>query len=172
VVAGNAELGNRAGRISEGLFQRFAADSNFPKAVRDMRQKLQNASAPAKSIRTSAGALYDIDFLSGFLLVKHGVRPKIGTLRDRLWKCAGAGVLGKHEAATLDHASEFFRTVEHVLRLVTGRNGRWLPSAEHARGAIETLTSKILHREFADGLENELLRAFGQVREIYDSVVQ
>jgi len=172
VVAGNAELGNRAGKISEGLFQRFAADSNFPKAVRDMRQKLQNASAPAKSIRTSAGALYDIDFLSGFLLVKHGVRPKIGTLRDRLWKCAGAGVLGKHEAATLDHAAEFFRTVEHVLRLVTGRNGRWLPSAEHARGAIETLTSKILHREFADGLENELLRAFGQVREIYDSVVQ
>jgi [glutamine synthetase] adenylyltransferase / [glutamine synthetase]-adenylyl-L-tyrosine phosphorylase len=171
LIAGSAELGRQSGQISESLFKRFAADSDFPQAVREMRTKLQDATAPAKSIRTSAGGLYDIDFLSSFLLVKHGVRPKSGTLRDRLWRCSGAGVLDKHAAAILDHAGELYRTVEHILRLVTGRNGRWLPSAEHPRHAVETLTSQILRREFPEGLEEELLRTFVEVRTIYDRVV-
>ena len=98
-----------------------------------MRAKLQDATAPAKSIRTSAGGLYDIDFLSSFLLVKKEIHPKTGSLRDRLWRCSAKGALEKRDAALLDHAAELCRTVEHVLRLVTGRNGRWLPSAEHAR---------------------------------------
>jgi len=171
LIAGSAELGRHAAQISETLFKRFAADPGFPQAVRDMRSKLQDATAPARSIRTSAGGLYDIDFLSSFLLVKSEIRPKSGTLRDRLWRCSAKGAIEKHETAVLDHAAELCRTVEHVLRLVTGRNGRWLPSAEHARYAVETLTSKILRRDFREGLEQELLRTFTQVRSIYERVV-
>jgi glutamine synthetase adenylyltransferase len=136
-----------------------------------MRQRLEDASAPDKSIRTSPGAIYDADFLSSFLLVKHGVRPKLGTLRDRLWRCSAAGILDKKDAALLDHVAELCRTVEHVLRLVVGRNTRWLPSADHARRATEKLTSQILHRDAPDGLEQDLLRTFSQVRGIYDRVV-
>jgi glutamine synthetase adenylyltransferase len=156
---------------SETLFRRFAADDRFALAVREMRQRLQDASAPQKSIRTSAGALYDTDFLSSFLLVKHDIRPKSGTLRDRLWRCSSAGVLEKKDAAVLDHAAELSRTVEHVLRLVLGRNSRWLPSAEHPRYSVETLAAQILRHQFADGLEQELLRTFSRVRDIYDRVV-
>jgi [glutamine synthetase] adenylyltransferase / [glutamine synthetase]-adenylyl-L-tyrosine phosphorylase len=172
LVSGNAELGRQSSHISESLFKRFAVDPGFPQAVREMRAKLQEATAPAKSIRTSAGGLYDIDFLSSFLLVKNEIRPKTGTLRDRLWRCSAKGALEKRDAALLDHAAELCRTVEHVLRLVTGRNGRWLPSAEHARNAVETLASQILRREFPQGLEHELLRTFSEVRSIYDCVVK
>lgn len=171
-ISGNAELGRQAAEISDTLFKRFAVDPSFPQAVRDMRTKLQDATAPAKSIRTSAGGLYDIDFLSSFLLVKNEIRPKTGSLRDRLWRCSAKGTLEKRDAALLDHAAEFFRTLEHVLRLVTGRNGRWLPSAEHARGAVEKLASQILRREFPESLEKELLRTFTEVRSIYDRVVK
>ena len=171
-VVGDPELGRQASRSSEILFRRFASDADFAAAVREMRQKLQNASAPERSLRTSAGGLYDIDFLSSFLLVRHGLRPKTGSLRDRLWRCSGAGAFDKHAAATLDHAAELFRTVEHVLRLVTGRNGRWLPSAEHVRQAVETLAAQILHRDFSAGLEQELLQTFARVREIYDRTVR
>jgi glutamate-ammonia-ligase adenylyltransferase len=170
-VAGSAQLGRHAQAATETLFRRFANDEGFAAAVRQMRQRLQDASAPARSIRTSAGGLYDSDFLSSFLLVKHGIRPKSGTLRDRLWRCSAAGALDKKDAAFLDHAAELCRTVEHVVRLVTGRNSRWLPAAEHARAAAEKLTAQILHREFPDGLEQELLRTFGEVRSIYDRVV-
>jgi len=172
LISGDGRLGKQLTHISESLFRRFAADPNFPKAVREMRQKLQDASAPDKSIRTSAGGLYDIDFLSSFLLVKHGLHPRSGTLRDRLWRCSGAGVLEKREAATLDHAAELYRTVEHVLRLVTGRNSRWLPAAEHPRQSVETLASQILHREFPEGLEQELLQTFTKTREIYDRTIK
>ena len=168
---GDEELGRRACAVAETVFARFAGDPNFPAAVRQMRQRLEDASAPDKSIRTSPGAIYDADFLSSFLLVKHGIRPKLGTLRDRLWRCSAAGVLAKKDAALLDHAAELCRTVEHVLRLVIGRNTRWLPAAEHPRQAIEKLTSKILHRDSPDGLEQDLLGTFAQVRRIYDRVV-
>jgi glutamate-ammonia-ligase adenylyltransferase len=170
-ICGDAELGRRARGAAENLFTRFAGDVNFPVAVRQMRQRLEDASAPDKSIRTSPGALYDADFLSSFLLVKHGIRPKLGTLRDRLWRCSAAGVLDKKDAAILDHAAELCRTVEHVLRLVVGRNTRWLPSAEHARHAAEKLTSQILHHVAPNGLEQDLLNTFAQVRSIYDRVV-
>ena len=136
-----------------------------------MRKRLEEASAPEKSIRTYPGALYDADFLSAFLLVKNEIRPKSGTLRDRLWRCAAARALANQDAAVLDHASELCRTIEHVLRMVMGRNVRWLPSSEHARHAAENLTSQILRRAFPDGLEQELLGTFERVREIYDRVI-
>lgn len=171
VICGDAKVGRRALAAMEGIFRRFAADDNFATAVRQMRQKLQEASAPEKSIRTSAGALYDSDFISSYLLVKHGIRPKSGTLRDRIWRCASAGVIERKDAAILDHAAELCRTVEHVIRLVLGRNARWLPSAAHARGSCERLTAEILRQDFPEGLEQTLLSTFGKVREIYDRVV-
>lgn len=170
-LCGDAELGRRAISATEVLFDRFAQHDGFPGAVREMRQKLLDASAPDRSIRTSAGALYDVDFLSSFMLVQHGIRPTTGSLRDRLWRCASAGTLDKKDAAVLDHAAEFCRTVEHVLRLVIGRNTRWLPAAEHPRSAVEELTSQVLRREFAGGLEQELLRTFAEVRGIYERVI-
>jgi glutamate-ammonia-ligase adenylyltransferase len=205
LIAGDAALGRRALTTIETLFNRFSVHPDFADAVRQMRQRLQDASAPEKSIRTSAGAFYDVDFLSSYLLVKHGIRPKGGTVRDRLWRCSAASAHGqgsqnnsgtddgvkiaasekepgatlqeaamlqKKDAAILDHAAELCRTVEHVLRLVIGRNVRWLPAAEHARHSVETLTSQVLHREFRNGLEEELLRTFAQVRSIYDRVLR
>ena len=170
-VTGDAAVGNRACASADALFRRFAADPDFPPAVRQMRKKLEDARALEKSIRTSPGALYDADFISSFLLVKHSIPARLGTLRDRLWRCAAAGVLEKRDAAILDHAAELFRTIEHVLRLVVGRNMRWLPSAEHPREAIEKLTSQILRREFPQGLERELLATFAHVREIFNRVI-
>lgn len=171
IIAGNTALGNRTAAATDALFRRFASDSEFPLAVRQMRSKLEEARAREKSIRTSPGALYDADFISSFLLVKQNVRARLGTLRDRLWRCAAAGLLEKRDAALLDHAAELFRTVEHVLRLVVGRNMRWLPSAEHPRQAIEKLTAEILRREFSEGLEQELDATFSKVREVYDRLI-
>ena len=171
-VAGDPYVARRVESAVETLFRKFAGASNFAEEVRKMRRRLELASAPERSIRSAPGALYDGDFLSGFLLVSNSVRPKAGTLRDRLWRCASVGILEKHDAATLDHAAELCRTVEHIMRLVAGRKTRWLPAAEHPREAVEKLTSRILRREFADGLEQELTRTFTTVREIYERVVK
>lgn len=170
-IAGDPDVARGVEVAVETLFRRFADYDNFAEDVRRMRSRLELASAPERSIRSSPGALYDGDFLSGYLLVSKNLRPKAGTLRDRLWRCAGTGMLEKHDAATLDHAAELCRTVEHVMRLVAGRKTRWLSSAEQPRQAVEKLTSQILRREFPDGLEQELSRSFATVRQIYERVV-
>jgi glutamate-ammonia-ligase adenylyltransferase len=171
-VAGSAALGDEAMRLADRLYRRYAIDPGFLDAAREMRDKLATAGLREKNLKTSPGAAYDIDFLSGFLLVKHGIQNKQGSLRDRLWRCAAAGLLEYSDAAQLDHAAEFLRTVEHVVRLVTGRAQKWLPAAEHAQEATEKLTSQILSRHFANGLEAELLRTFADVRSVYNRVLR
>jgi len=136
-----------------------------------MRQKL-SALDPERNFKTSPGAVYDIDFLCGFLLVKNGINNKNGNLRDRLWRCADAGLLAKEDAAALDHRGELLRTVDHVVRLVVGRPCKWLPATEYAQQAAEKLVSKILGRTFRDGLAAELDRTCREVREIYDRALE
>lgn len=109
--------------------------------------------------------------MTGFLLVKNGIHQKNGSLRDRLWRCADAGLLARQDAAALDHAGELLRTVDHVVRLVVGRRHKWLPTTEHARRATEKLVSEILRRDFNQGLEAELECTFRGIRAIYTRVL-
>jgi glutamate-ammonia-ligase adenylyltransferase len=167
--AGSKILAERATAQLKDLFERFAADAGFADAVREMRAKLE-AAEPRTSFKSSAGGTYDIDFITSYLMVKHGVASKQGSLRDRLWRCVSAGRLDKSDAAALDHAAELLRTAEHVSRLVVGRPGKWLPATEHGRQVTERLTGKILRREFPEGMETDLVRTLGTVRTIYEKV--
>jgi glutamate-ammonia-ligase adenylyltransferase len=169
-IAGAKRVADQASRAVGRLFARFREDSVFVRAVREMRQRLQSGEE-TPNLKTASGAVYDIDFVTGFLLVKHGMREMRGNLRDRLWRLAEAGALTKADAAILDHAAEMFRTVDHMIRLVVGRSGRWLPSGEHARAVIEQNTFRILRRGSERGLEVELKETMQRVREIYERVV-
>lgn len=171
-LAGSRALAERAFQATRTLFERFAADANFLSAVRQMRAKLETAEPGDQSFKSSPGAIYDIDFLSSFLLVKHAVKDKQGSLRDRLWRCVACGLLDKADAAALDHAAELLRTVEHVVRLVVGRSRKWLPATEHAHQVSARLASQILRREFPEGLEAELIQTCRSVRAVYDRVMR
>jgi glutamate-ammonia-ligase adenylyltransferase len=171
-LAGSQALGNRATGTLNTLFERFAADASFAQSVREMRTKLEGAESPGKSFKYSPGAIYDIDFITSFLLVKHVGVDKRGSLRDRLWRSVSCGVLDKSDAGVLDHAAELLRTVEHVARLVVGRAVKWLPATEHGRKVAERLTGQILEREFPQGLESDLDGTFERVRKIYKKVME
>ncbi len=169
-LAGSLNLAERAASAANYLFQRFAGEPGFVNAVREMRAKLETVET-GDNLKTSAGAVYDIDFLSSFLLVKNRIHDKQGSLRDRLWRCAGAGLLSKPDAAALDHSAELFRTVDHVLRLVTGRASKGLPTTPQAWRMVETMTAAILRRKFPEGLDADLQRTYQQVREIFSRVI-
>jgi glutamine synthetase adenylyltransferase len=159
-------------QVTRGLFARFENEPGILPAIREMRKKLEENHEAEKNFKTAPGGTYDIDFITSYLLVKHGVSEKSGTLRDRLWRCAAGGLLERRDAARLDHAAELLRTVEHVVRLVVGRAWKWLPATEHARQVAEELTRKILQRSFTDGLETELVRSCAEVRGIYERVLR
>jgi glutamate-ammonia-ligase adenylyltransferase len=168
-IAGDSATASRALAETNGLFERFAGEPAFAAGLRDMRSKLE--STGENSFKTSEGGTYDIDFLTGYLLIAGRVRNKNGTLRDRLWACAAGGHLAKRDAAALDHAAEFLRSVDHVVRLVEGRAQPWLPRRERACEQAEKLTAQILGRGFSQGLEAELQGTMQRVREIYVRVL-
>ena len=170
-LAGSRSLADRTLSATQALYQRFAGDPAFGPQVREMRSKLDAADAPEKSFKTSPGATYDIDFLTAYLLIRHGIPEKNGSLRDRLWRCAAAGLMEKADAAALDHAGELLRTVEHVVRLAVGRARKWLPATEHAYQVTERLVSKILGRQFTGGLEEEVLRTLSETRSVFQRLL-
>lgn len=170
-VAGSERLAERALAEVEQGCARFARDPSFAAAVRGMRGKLEKAeSSEPGSFKTGPGGFYDIDFVASYLLVRNQARGE-GNIRERLHGLAAQGWLSDNDCATLDSAAELLRTVEHVVRLVTGRARKALPTAEHARETVERLTGKLLRRSLAGGLEGELARAFASVREVYERVL-
>jgi glutamate-ammonia-ligase adenylyltransferase len=170
-IAGSARLAERAAAQVEQGSARFAEDPSFPAGVREMRGKLEKAeSSEPGSFKTGPGGFYDIDFVASYLMVRHRVRLG-GNIRERLHGLAAQGLLSDSDCATLDSAAELLRTLEHVVRLVTGRARKSLPASEHAYETVERLTRKLLRRDFAGGLEGELTRAFASVREVYERVL-
>jgi glutamate-ammonia-ligase adenylyltransferase len=169
-IAGSRTLGQQAYVTAATLWERFAAEPDFKYRISEMRHKLE-ASDPEQNFKTSSGAIYDIDFLTGFLLVTQRIHYKNGSLRDRIWRCADAGLLDRRDAALLDHSAELLRTVDHVGRLVVGRRNKWLPTGEQALHSTEKLTSVILRRSFDHGLKTELRRTCVGIRQVYERVL-
>jgi glutamate-ammonia-ligase adenylyltransferase len=171
-VVGGRTLGEEALRSTEILFGRFRSEAGTLPAIREIRKKLEDTQEAGKNFKTAPGGTYDIDFITGYLLVKHGVREKGGTLRERLGRCQKSGLLVASDAARLDQAAELLRTAEHASRLVTGRVAKWLPNTEHAFKVTDDLVARVLGRSFRDGLAGELERASSEVRSIYERVLR
>jgi len=93
-------------------------------------------------------------------------------IRDRLNRLAAAGALDDGDCATLEYSAELLRVVEHAVRLHLGRSRKSLPATEQGRHIVERLVSKVLRREFADGLEAELARVRDGLRQVFDRVLR
>ena len=169
-VAGSRGLADRALQCARQLFTRFAADAGFASAVREMRAKLEKSEPGAMNLKTGPGGIFDIDFLACYLAVRRG-SPLRANIRQRLNALRDQGALGAAECGLLDDAAEFLRSLEHVIRLVTGRARKTLPVGEHARRATEELAARVLRREFPGGLEAELARTLEATRELYNRVL-
>jgi glutamate-ammonia-ligase adenylyltransferase len=171
-VSGPAATAAQVVEAVRQLSRRFAADAGFARAVREMRARLEQNDSLEKNFKTSPGAVYDIDFIACYLRVRHGIAGPCGNLRERLRRLREQQLLEENDWETLDRAAELFRTVEHVVRLVTGKARKSLPGTEHGRYAAERLSGRLLHREFVGGLEAELERTYTEVRSIYERVLR
>jgi len=170
-VAGNEALADMTIAALEKSLQRFSVDAALADEVRAMRAKLEKSDNSA-NFKVAAGGFYDIDFIASYLLVRHGLGEMRGNIRERLYGLAERGLLSDADCATLDASAELLRTLEHVVRLVLGRARKSLPVVEHAREVTERLTAKILGRQFAGSLEQELAHSALQVRAVYERVVK
>ncbi|HWR13801.1 MAG TPA: hypothetical protein VN577_03175 [Terriglobales bacterium] len=167
-VAGDADAAMSSALAVPGLFRRFAASASFAEDVRSMRARLE-ASDDGQNLRTAPGGFYDVDFLISFLSIKHSVKLPEGNTLARLQQLERMGALPGSDAQRLSRAAEFYRTVEHVTRLVTGRNLKSLPPSDFARDSVIHLVMRRL--KITDELDSLLALTRTEVRALFDRLV-
>jgi len=167
-VAGSDSVTTQTLKAAAGLHDRFATEESFTREVREMRTKLEKADG----LKTGIGGMYDIDFLIGYIVIRHGIHTVEGSIGERLQMLNRAGLVGNPELQVLLDALELFRTVEHAIRLVTGRAGKDLPVSPVAQANVAELTSRMMTRELGESMEDELLSARVKVREVFEKVVR
>jgi glutamate-ammonia-ligase adenylyltransferase len=164
-VAGDVALAEQAVAIAQRGAAELAFREDFATQLRDLRQRLERSDT-APNLKTGPGGVYDIDYLAGVLQVKHRIWMT-GNLLERLRALQAAGLLQQDEFDMLAASAHLLRTLEHVVRLVSGRARKWLPVAEHPRRATQKLLWRMLAASDSFDPEMRLMELMRQTREIY-----
>ena len=130
-----------------------------------MRVRLEKSDTNP-NLKTGIGGAYDIDYLAGRLQAKHGLWSQ-GNLSQRVRLIAARRLLAEDDAAELARNAEFLRALEHSIRLVTGRAGKWLPAQEHAAECVAKLMFGPQPYTEAGLLANTATEVVRRTREIY-----
>ena len=165
LVAGDPDLAQRVIQIVQHGASELAVRANFHSELRELRTRLER-SETAQNLKTGPGGIYDIDYLAGSLQAQHQVWAP-GNLVDRLHALRRKGLLEEDDHRHLAGGAHFLRTVEHVVRLVTGRARKWLPVADHPRRAVQKLLWRMLSADESFDPEMRLAEVMRQTREIY-----
>lgn len=159
-VTGSHETGEAAARAVEHGISEVSRQPGFADELHDMRQRLE-LSDPEPNLKTGPGGTYDIDFLAGRLQATHGIWSN-GNLAARVEVLQKNGYINPDDGEELAKNAAFLRSIEHYVRLVTGRAIKWLPASQHPRGSVARLAG--LQPE---STEEQLLSVMQRTRELY-----
>jgi [glutamine synthetase] adenylyltransferase / [glutamine synthetase]-adenylyl-L-tyrosine phosphorylase len=164
-VAGDRGLAAATMRsVSVGIAE-IAGKPDFAAELREVRTRLERSES-AHNLKTWVGGSYDIDYIAGLLQAKHGI-SFAGNLPNRLRVLEGKNLLSEEHYQYLSESARFLRTVEHVVRLVTGRARKWLPAAEHPRRSVQRLLWRNLQTRDSFDPEIQLAEVMRRTRELY-----
>lgn len=167
-VAGREDLASLLHASLKDRIVGLAWQPGFPRAVVEMRSRLEKSNRYPHSFKLARGGFYDIDFVASSLMLRHGSLCSGNTLRRLSYLCT-AGFLEQPAFDQLHEAVVLYRTADHVIRLVTGRARPELPVAEHARQAVSELLRQILGIHRDSSIQERLNATATQVRAIFDN---
>jgi glutamate-ammonia-ligase adenylyltransferase len=169
-VAGDRQLADRVLQSAQAGIAEIAGRTEFETELSDVRTRLERSESP-QNLKTGAGGSYDIDYLAGMLQAKHQLWL-VGNLLERLQWLRKQGLLPEQQCLELIESARFLRTVEHLVRLVSGRARKWLPVAEHPRRSVQKLLWTILSTSESFNPEIRLAELMRRNREAYLSYLQ
>ncbi|WP_445400579.1 bifunctional [glutamine synthetase] adenylyltransferase/[glutamine synthetase]-adenylyl-L-tyrosine phosphorylase [Streptomyces sp. LE64] len=135
-VAGDEELGARYVATLAPLVWQAAERDNFVADVQKMRRRvIENIPAGEvdRELKLGPGGLRDVEFAVQLLQLVHGradTSLRSGTTLDALAALARGGYVGRVDAAQLDDAYRFLRTLEHRIQLFRLRRTHLVPEGE------------------------------------------
>ncbi len=135
-MAGDFELGNEFVAAVSPLIWQASSRPNFVDDVQAMRERVTDL-LPAKDadreLKLGRGGLRDVEFAVQLLQMVHGRTDELvrnpNTL-IALEQLATWGYVGREDAATLDAAYRFLRTLEHRIQLYRMRRTHIMPTDE------------------------------------------
>ncbi|MEU9475187.1 bifunctional [glutamine synthetase] adenylyltransferase/[glutamine synthetase]-adenylyl-L-tyrosine phosphorylase [Streptomyces sp. NPDC048191] len=135
-VAGDADLGRAYIDALEPMVWKAAERENFVPDVQKMRRRVVEnipAAEIERELKLGPGGLRDVEFAVQLLQLVHGrTDPALrsGTTLNALQALAAGGYVGREDAARLDEAYRFLRSMEHRIQLYRLRRTHLVPVAE------------------------------------------
>ncbi|MGW2335922.1 bifunctional [glutamine synthetase] adenylyltransferase/[glutamine synthetase]-adenylyl-L-tyrosine phosphorylase [Streptomyces sp. NPDC001685] len=132
-VAGDLELGAEYVAALRPLVWKAAERDNFVADVQKMRRRvIENipVSEVDRQLKLGPGGLRDVEFAVQLLQLVHGrddAALRSGTTLDALQALAAGGYVGRADAAQLDAAYRFLRSMEHRIQLHRLRRTHLVP---------------------------------------------
>ncbi|MBR8641287.1 bifunctional [glutamine synthetase] adenylyltransferase/[glutamine synthetase]-adenylyl-L-tyrosine phosphorylase [Streptomyces tuirus] len=135
-VAGDLRLGEEYVAAVQPLVWKAAERENFVPDVQKMRRRVVENIPVAevdRQLKLGPGGLRDVEFAVQLLQLVHGrtdTSLRSGTTLDALKALAAGGYVGRSDAAQLDEAYRFLRTMEHRIQLFRLRRTHLVPEEE------------------------------------------
>ncbi len=135
-VAGDLDLGAQYVEAVQPLVWKAAERENFVSDVQKMRRRVVEnipAAEVDRQLKLGPGGLRDVEFAVQLLQLVHGradTSLRSGTTLDALKALAAGGYVGRADAAQLDEAYRFLRTLEHRIQLFRLRRTHLVPEDE------------------------------------------
>ncbi|WP_020137300.1 bifunctional [glutamine synthetase] adenylyltransferase/[glutamine synthetase]-adenylyl-L-tyrosine phosphorylase [Streptomyces sp. 351MFTsu5.1] len=135
-VAGDLELGRSYVEALEPLVWKAAERENFVTDVQKMRRRVVENIPVAeldRQLKLGPGGLRDVEFAVQLLQLVHGREDgslRSGTTLNALQALAAGGYVGRADAAQLDEAYRFLRSMEHRIQLYRLRRTHLVPEDE------------------------------------------
>ncbi|WP_198545011.1 bifunctional [glutamine synthetase] adenylyltransferase/[glutamine synthetase]-adenylyl-L-tyrosine phosphorylase [Kitasatospora sp. NRRL B-11411] len=133
-IAGDPELGRAYAEAVAPLVWQAAARENFVTDVQQMRRRVVDA-IPAgeldRQLKLGPGGLRDVEFAVQLLQLVHGRTDEAlrsGNTLEALAALSAGGYVGRADAASLDAAYRFLRTLEHRIQLQRLRRTHLMPT--------------------------------------------
>jgi glutamate-ammonia-ligase adenylyltransferase len=174
-VAGNAELGRgTVSRLGNAIFDRFAAYPSLATELRQMRRRLEReVPVPPTNTKTAAGGYYDIDFAVSLLRLRGHIAAHPGAnMAEQIAALHSAGLMNNEDTTILSGGADFLRSVDHAIRLVTGRAAYGLPDRAGHAEVVENLARRWSLIAGSETLASSLLETRRRVREVYRRLVE
>ncbi|GAA2609395.1 bifunctional [glutamine synthetase] adenylyltransferase/[glutamine synthetase]-adenylyl-L-tyrosine phosphorylase [Streptomyces roseoviolaceus] len=135
-VAGDLDLGAEYVAAVQPLVWKAAERENFVPDVQKMRRRVVENIPLAevdRQLKLGPGGLRDVEFAVQLLQLVHGrtdTSLRSGTTLDALKALAAGGYVGRADAAQLDEAYRFLRSMEHRIQLFRLRRTHLVPEDE------------------------------------------
>ena len=175
-VAGNRQLGEAVVQEVQGiLLDRFSNDPGLAASLGQIRERLEQeiAGDPKQpNFKTGVGGFYDVDYALAFSGLRSKATPGARNTLEQIRALEEAGALAAEDAAGLRGAATFFRSLDHAIRLATGRAHDTLPERPHLPAVAEMLTRWQGKSISAASLTDRLLEHQRIARQLYQKLVR